>query len=85
MRCIRLSERKIQIIDVDRMQDSEDVEQLLTEDFGFKLSEIDWMVTESLKRAELGKLYYCGTLVKQESTYTCRRGHNAGATGGCDF
>jgi len=40
---------KIQIIDVDRMQDSEDIEQLLTEDFGFKLSEIDWMVTTSLK------------------------------------
>ena len=40
---------KIQIIDVDRMQDSEDVEQLLTEDFGFKLSEIDWMGTTSLK------------------------------------
>lgn len=33
---------KIQIIDVDRMQDSEDIEHLLTEYFGFKLSEIDF-------------------------------------------
>jgi len=40
---------KIHIIDIDRMQDSEDIEQLLTEYFGSKLSEIDWMVTTSLK------------------------------------
>jgi hypothetical protein len=30
-------------------------------------------------------LYYCGTLAKQGSTYTCRRGHNAGATGVVTF
>ena len=42
-------EGKIHIIDVDMMQHFEDIEQLPTEDFGFKLSEIDWMLSTILK------------------------------------
>ena len=42
-KCVVLDYRegKIHIIDVDMMQDFEDIKQLLTEDFGFKLSEIE--------------------------------------------
>ena len=49
-KCVVLDYRegKIHIIDVDMMQDFEDIKQLLTEDFGFKLSEIDWMVSTIL-------------------------------------
>ena len=50
-KCVVLDYRKgkIHIIDVDMMQDFEDIKQLLTEDYGFKLSDIDWMVATSLK------------------------------------
>ena len=50
-KCVVLDYRegKIHIIDVDMMQDFEDIKQLLTEDFGFQLSEIAWMVTTRLK------------------------------------
>ena len=49
-KCVVLDyhEGKVHIIDVDRMQDSEDIEELLTEHYGFKLSEIEWMVTNRL-------------------------------------
>ena len=57
-KCVVLDyqEGKIHIIDVDMMQDFEDIKQLLTEDYGFKLSEIDWMVSSSLK-IDFGPVY----------------------------
>jgi hypothetical protein len=39
---------KIHVIDIDNTQDSEEIEKLLSEHYGFKLSEIEWMVTRKL-------------------------------------
>ena len=38
----------IRIIDIDNMIDSEEIERLLTEQYEFELSEIDWMLTRNL-------------------------------------
>ena len=39
---------KIHVIEVVNTQDSKEIEKLLTEHYGFKLSEIEWMVTRRL-------------------------------------
>ena len=39
---------KIHIINVDETLDSEEIEKLLSEQYEFKLSEIEWMVTRKL-------------------------------------
>jgi hypothetical protein len=49
-KCVVLdyNEGKIHVIDVDNTQDSEEIEKLLTEQYEFKLSEIEWMVIKKL-------------------------------------